>query len=41
MARMKKLKSPKVDLKAKKQEKIERKLEAKRAKKRKQHLLVS
>lgn len=35
MARMKKLKPPQADLKAKKQEKIERKLEAKRAKKRK------
>lgn len=35
MARMKKLKPSKVDLKAKKQEKIQRKLEAKRAKKRK------
>lgn len=35
MARMKKLKSATVDLKAKKQEKIERKLEEKRTKKRK------
>ena len=35
MARMKKLKPPKIDLKEKKQEKIARKLEAKQAKKRK------
>ena len=35
MARLKKLKPPKVDLKARKQEKIERKLEEKRMKKRK------
>jgi hypothetical protein len=35
MARMKNLKPPKVDLKAKKQEKIARKLDAKRERKRK------